>query len=363
MDPLVAVTHPDPYPYYAGLSASPTLLHDPRLGVWIAASAEAVTAALTSTTCRVRPPDEPIPTPLRGTAAGALFGQLMRMNDGPTHDALKRAATDTLDAVVAAAATEARRWARALLATPDPRRLPAFARELSVHVLGSLAGIAPELLPAAVGWVDDYVTGIGPWPDVARAAAGAAKLLAAAQGPPAFTEAARDAGCPAGEIAANRAGFLTQAYEATAGLVGSTLVALARRPELRSAPVAALVREAARHDSPVQNSRRFVASDAIVAGQAVARGDTILVVLAAANRDPRVNPDPDRFDASRRDSRCFTFGVGPHACPGRELAEAIAAAGVARVLEVGVDLPPSVTYRRSHNTRLLESLSGATIGA
>jgi len=58
----------------------------------------------------------------------------------------------------------------------------------------------------------------------------------------------------------------------------------------------------------------------------------VLVVLAAANRDPAANPEPARFDPLRRDRQAFTFGVGPHACPGEAMATAIAEAGVERLL-------------------------------
>src|SRR5205823_10079544 len=121
-------------------------------------------------------------------------------------------------------------------------------------------------------------------------------LTVAAGGPlDGFRLAAERAGCPQAAAVANRVGFLTQSYEATAGLIGLTLVALARRPELRARDFEAVVREVARHDAPVQNTRRFVARAVTIAGGAVAPGDTVLVVLAAANRDPSANPDPDVF--------------------------------------------------------------------
>src|SRR5262245_35711036 len=81
-DPMHAVTHPDPYPYYADLVARCPLHRDDALGLWVASSAEAVMAVLTSERCRVRPPAEPVPAALAGSAAGDVFGRLVRMNDG-----------------------------------------------------------------------------------------------------------------------------------------------------------------------------------------------------------------------------------------------------------------------------------------
>src|SRR6266571_2354696 len=65
------------------------------------------------------------------------------------------------------------------------------------------------------------------------------------------------------------------------------------------------------------------------------RPSAILVVLAAATHDPSVNPHPERFDPFRCERTAFTFGAGPHACPGQALATAIAGAGVDALLAAG----------------------------
>jgi cytochrome P450 len=124
-------------------------------------------------------------------------------------------------------------------------------------------------------------------------------------------------------------GLLVQACDATAGLIGNTL--LANGPS---------VEEVLRLDSPVQNTRRYVAEDGVVAGMQMRKGDAILAVLAAANRDPDAN------------ERIFTFGVGPHACPGQHVAVAIAEAGVAELRRRGVRLERPVQYRPSLNARI-----------
>src|SRR4030095_7484258 len=90
-DPVAAVTHPDPYPYYAELVAARPLYRDDLQGDWVASSAAAVTAVLTSERCRVRPPAEPVPKALVGSPAGEIFRRLVRMTDGAGHDAAKYA--------------------------------------------------------------------------------------------------------------------------------------------------------------------------------------------------------------------------------------------------------------------------------
>src|SRR5262249_57507289 len=67
-DPIAAVTHSDPYPYYAQLVATRPFHRDDTLGLWVACSAAAVTDVLGHPACRVRPPSEPVPRPLPGSA-------------------------------------------------------------------------------------------------------------------------------------------------------------------------------------------------------------------------------------------------------------------------------------------------------
>lgn len=84
-------------------------------------------------------------------------------------------------------------------------------------------------------------------------------------------------------------------------------------------------------------------------------GSSVLVVLAAANRDPAANQDPERFDIFRKTRRLFTFGAGEHRCPGEMIAAVIARAGVEQLIRSGVKvshLAGSVRYRTSANTRI-----------
>src|SRR5229473_1176610 len=77
-DPIAAVTHPDPYPYYRELVARTPLYRDEVQGLWVAASADAVTAVLTSALGRVRPAAEPVPAALLASPAADIFGRLPR---------------------------------------------------------------------------------------------------------------------------------------------------------------------------------------------------------------------------------------------------------------------------------------------
>jgi cytochrome P450 len=349
-DPIDAVTHPDPYPYYAELVQRP-IHRDERLGLWIAASADDVTAVLRSELCRVRPRDEPVPAALVDTPAGRIFRNLVRMNDGERHCPLKQAVSATLSTIsTAQAELQAARWAQRL----DLEQHPAA---LSSHVVGALLGVPEDRLPDVAAWTHDFVRCIAPGADAdarPRGQSAAARLLDLFHGLPAMR------GCDEAAVS-NAIGLLSQAYDATAGLIGNTLVALARHADLRAAVASqpALLRdvlaEVSRYDPPVQNTRRFVADDGVVAGQPIHAGDAILVVLAAANRDPAANADSSRFDIARPDRRCFTFGIGAHACPGEVLAQTIARAGVERLIADGAaseSLLDGLAYQPSMNTRI-----------
>lgn len=360
-DPIAAVTHPDPYPYYADLVARRPFHRDESLGLWVAASAAAVAAAFRSELGRVRPPAEPVPRALVGSPAGEIFGQLVRMNDGATHLRAKPGVSAKIAMLdPARIVQQAERASAGLIAelapAADPARLADFAFRLPTYTIAGLLGVADGDLAQTERWVGDFVRGLAPssTPEQIEAGKDAAGRLAA-QFRALLGREQLDV------VVANTIGYLSQAYEATAGLLGNTLVALGREAHVRDQVAAdprllgAVVREVVRHDAPVQNTRRFVAADGEIAGQAVKAGDVLLLVLAAANRDPAANPDPARFDPARRERQAFTFGLGAHACPGEILASTMAEIGVRVLLAGGVDpvaLTGRLRYRSSANTRV-----------
>ena len=94
--PIEAASHPDPYPYYARLVAEQPGYYDDGLRCWVISSAAAVSAVLAEPDCRVRPAAEPVPAGMVGTAAGEVFGDLVRMTDGQFHDRVKAVIGDAL---------------------------------------------------------------------------------------------------------------------------------------------------------------------------------------------------------------------------------------------------------------------------
>ena len=120
--------------------------------------------------------------------------------------------------------------------------------------------------------------------------------------------------------------------------LGNTLHALFTHPDIAEHLIAdpgsipAAVDEMLRWDPPLGVLPRLAPFDTTVAGEPVAAGTFVLMGIAAANRDPRVHRDPDRFDPTRAPVRVLTFGFGSHHCPGTHLARAQIAIGVDRLL-------------------------------
>ncbi len=340
MTPLQAATHVDPYPYYASLRRHEGLLFDAELGLWIASRAKTVEAVLALPECRVRPLHEPVPKAIALGAAGEVFARWMRMNEGPAHRC-PRAAIEPALAVVEASAV-AQRVARLI---DSVQSLDALMFTLPMSVVASLLGCPAPQLACVAGLTRALVAGLSPLSSEAQlcnAHTGASQLQQMFRG--VLEETALLAHIRGGNwedaqvLTANLIGLLSQTCEASAGLIGNSLVMLARQPELvaqivRTPALAkALVEEVARYDSPVQNTRRFVAARCTIGNQVLAAGESILVLLASANRDTEANTDPDSFVLARTQRRLFSFGSGRHQCPGQQLALTIAAQAVLALL-------------------------------
>ena len=79
------------------------------------------------------------------------------------------------------------------------------------------------------------------------------------------------------------------------------------------------MRELLRFDSPVQYTGRRVATDLVLHGRHLRRGDLVVALIGAANRDPARYEHPDRLDVARRAGSLLSFGAGPHVCLGAGL--------------------------------------------
>jgi cytochrome P450 len=103
--------------------------------------------------------------------------------------------------------------------------------------------------------------------------------------------------------------------------------------------IANAIEESLRLEPSVVRVDRFATRDTQLGGADIERGDFVIVMIAAANRDPAAFTDPDRFDILRSNAKQhLTFAHGPHACLGMHLARLEAHAAV----EAAADLLPDV---------------------
>ncbi|HTO52948.1 MAG TPA: cytochrome P450 [Myxococcota bacterium] len=120
--------------------------------------------------------------------------------------------------------------------------------------------------------------------------------------------------------------LLVAGNETTTTLIGNTALTLLEHPDelarVRAEPerIPSAIEEVLRFCSPVQLDPRCAAADTELCGEKVAKGEIVISWLGAANRDPAVFREPDRFDGARKENRHLAFGFGTHYCLGANLA-------------------------------------------
>jgi pimeloyl-[acyl-carrier protein] synthase len=128
------------------------------------------------------------------------------------------------------------------------------------------------------------------------------------------------------EILANCVFFLHAGARNTSASITNAVLALLQHAtqfaHLRQNPelISAAVEELLRYDTPVQVAIRGVPEEIEFAGRCIRQGQLLILLLGAANRDPKQFADPDRLDLTRRPNRHLSFGVGPHGCVGAWMA-------------------------------------------
>ncbi|MFJ5673834.1 cytochrome P450 [Streptomyces sp. NPDC093097] len=162
--------------------------------------------------------------------------------------------------------------------------------------------------------------------------------------------------------------ILFAGYENTVQLIGNAVLALLDHPErltaLRRNPaeLPTTVDEFLRYDGPASLAiRRFPVEDVEIGGVRIPAGESVLLSLASANRDPDRFPDPDRFDPTRARSGHLALGHGIHYCIGGPLArmetEIAIDALISRFPGLRLDIPrDEVRHRRTIRVRGLISL-------
>ena len=128
------------------------------------------------------------------------------------------------------------------------------------------------------------------------------------------------------EIVANCVVTMVGGQETTTNLIGNGLLTLLRNPDqltrLREdeSLIPSAVEELLRFESPSQHTGRIAKEDVEMGGREIRKGQAVMAIMAAANRDPDRFPDPDCLILDRADNKHLAFGWSSHFCFGAPLA-------------------------------------------
>jgi cytochrome P450 len=169
------------------------------------------------------------------------------------------------------------------------------------------------------------------------------------------------------EIVATCNLLLIAGHETTVNLIANAVLAMLRHPQhwaaLANDPgrVTGIVEETLRCDPPVQLMGRVAGADMMIGETRIPKGDTMMLLLAGAHRDPAVTDRPDEFDPTRASIRHLAFGLGAHFCLGSPLARLEAAVALSAVTRrfPGARLAAEPVYKPHVTLRGMASLDVA----
>jgi len=159
--------------------------------------------------------------------------------------------------------------------------------------------------------------------------------------------------------------LLIAGHETTVNLIANAILAMLRHPEQWAAlgadagRASAVVEETLRYDPPVQLAGRNALEDMVIGDTTMIKGDTMMVLLAATQRDPAEYDRPDTFDPDRGTLRHLGFGRGAHYCLGAPLARLEASVALSAVTArfPGARLDSEPQYKTNVTLRGMSALS------
>jgi cytochrome P450 len=347
----------DPHPALARLRASSPVNEVAPIGLWRLTRYADCLRLLRDAPVGVRLSDGTRPGQDRIPAALSSFGNFMLQQDPPAHTRLRRLVSkaftpraverlrahvqDFADTLVERALERGELDAIADLALPVPSTVicemmgvPLADRERftqwtahSTHLLAAFAA-PPDVLErgiAASQSLAQYFEAL----IAERRGSDKDDLLSNLI----RAEEAGDRLSPA-ELLSQAIGLLIAGFETTIGLIGNGLLALIRHPaelaKLRANPdlIASAVEECLRFDGPILLTVRIPRDELRFGDTVIPKDRMVMAMLAAANRDPEVFPEPDRFDIARTPNEHMAFGGGTHFCLGAHLARMEAQAAI-----------------------------------
>jgi len=339
----------DPHPVLAALRHSEPVSWIPALDGWLVTShALALRVIRDAASFTV---DDP------RFSTGRVVGPSMLSLDGDAH-ARHRAPfappfrpLAVRDRFAEAVAAEAQRLVDELAPAGKGELRRALAGPLAAYAMTRALGLGPGEVAAVLAWYDAIVSAVteitagSDLPDSGREAFTALRdrlleVIRSGDRESLLAAAAADTELSDDEIVSNAAVLLFGGIETTEGMIANAVVALLERPgELArvradSSLLDVAIEESLRLEPAAAVVDRYASGDVELDGIAIGRGDPVRVSIAAANRDPAVFADPDRFDLNRANAgRHLAFAHGPHVCVGVHLARLEARTALTIVLD------------------------------
>lgn len=216
-----------------------------------------------------------------------------------------------------------------------------FARPIPVTVIAEMVGVDAQEVPELSSFIDALTDGMSGlamaktfmW-DLPKATKFARGLIERKRANPAddiltALIEAEDEGARLSEDELIAMVFLliVAGHETTFGLITNATYALLTNPDqlalLRENPelMDSAVEEVLRYNGPLQGTKpEYPTEDVTLGGVMIPKGSTVLPLLGAANHDPAVFENPEKFDITREKNRHLGFGMGIHYCLGAPLA-------------------------------------------
>lgn len=365
----------DPFPFYELRRRDGDMVWDETAQTWLILGYHKAQQVLGQSGWTVDPLASPSARAARESINPEMFTTSMLNNDGAAHRRLRAATRDVFaPSFITGLGAGIDAIAEALIAHPATGTTFDFmtevAQPLTLAVLGEWLGLDAESSRLLSDKTHDISPMVRPLPTVAELATGAAASahlvahllpLAAARryqpGEDLLSYLASDPDLLLDEAVVNVVNIAVGALENTADFIGSATLRLLTPDThggrlLDEVDVADpdLVTELFRLDGP-QAISRTAARNHLVGDFEVAAGQQVVIVLAAANRDPAVYDQPDQCRPGRGGPAPLTFGHGEHFCIGRALARMQAQVALRRIVGRDPVLAGAVTWRDTPSRR------------
>jgi pimeloyl-[acyl-carrier protein] synthase len=348
LDPAV---HADPYPFYKRLREQAPVMWDPFMHTWVVTRYEDVMTVLHRFSAD-RTPDpkkmEALGLPSLGPVADVMARQMLFL-DAPAHTRLRKLCSSAFTPRrVEAMEDKVREIAHGLIAESAGRGemevIADFAEPFPAIVTAGLLGVPLDDHRQLKAWSATFAEMLGNFQHNPDRINDVLRCVADMTGY--FRDAIREQErCPKeglirslmdaevdgsrlseDEVIANTIVTMVGGQETTTNLIGNGLLTLIRTPEklrqLREQPeiIASAVEELLRFETPSQHTARICREDTVLGGKLIRKGEAVMAVMAAGNRDPERFADPDSLDLTRADNRHLAFGWAAHFCFGAALA-------------------------------------------